>query len=113
MRVGGLGGGVDFLRGRVEPAELDVLEDGVVKQKGLLRDEADLFAQRSAGVIARRSRPSMSEGAAGGIVKPQDERKDRALARAARADERVAFAGLDLQAEVFERVLDSRQRSGR
>ena len=46
VREGGLGGGVDFLLGRVEPAELDVFEDGVVKEEGLLRDEADLFAQR-------------------------------------------------------------------
>ena len=45
VRVGGLGGGVDFFRGGIEPAELDVFEDGVVKQKRLLRDEADLFAQ--------------------------------------------------------------------
>ena len=46
VRVGGLRRGVDFLLRRVEPSKLDVVEDGVVKQKRFLRDETDLLAQR-------------------------------------------------------------------
>ena len=45
MRVGGLGGGVDFFLTRIEPAELDVTEDAIVKEKGILRNESYLFTQ--------------------------------------------------------------------
>ena len=37
---------VNLFLGRIEPAELNVAENGVVKQKCLLRDETDLFAER-------------------------------------------------------------------
>ena len=47
VRVGSPGRGVNFFLRRVESSELDVLEDRIVKQKCFLRDEADLFAQRS------------------------------------------------------------------
>ena len=46
VREGGPRRRVNFFRRGVEPAELDVFEDGVVKQKCFLRDEADLLAQR-------------------------------------------------------------------
>src|SRR6476620_3540678 len=36
---------VNFFRRRIEPAELDIAEDCVVKQKRLLRHETHLFAQ--------------------------------------------------------------------
>ena len=38
---------VNFFGGGVEPSELDVFENGVVKQKCFLSDQADLLAQRS------------------------------------------------------------------
>ena len=51
--------------------------------------------------------------AGGRIVKPQDERENGALARAARADERVGFAGLDPQVQVVSRRRSRRWRSER
>ena len=49
VRVSRPRGGLDFFLRRVEPAELDVFEDGVVKEKGVLGDEPDLFAERALG----------------------------------------------------------------
>ena len=39
------GCGVNLFLVRIESAELDVVQDGVVKQKGFLGDETDLFPQ--------------------------------------------------------------------
>jgi hypothetical protein len=44
VRIGGLRGGENFLCCGVEPAELNVLEDGVVKQKCVLSYEPNLLA---------------------------------------------------------------------
>src|SRR4030081_3005547 len=46
VRKRSVGGGIDFIARSVESPKLDVVENGVVKQKRVLRDEADLFAQR-------------------------------------------------------------------
>ena len=46
VRISGPRCRVNFFRRRIEPAELDVFENGVVKQKCFLRNQADLFAQR-------------------------------------------------------------------
>lgn len=37
---------IDFFFGRVQPAELNVLKDGVVEEKGVLRDQSDLLPER-------------------------------------------------------------------
>ena len=88
--------GVNFVRRRIEPAELDVLEDRVVKQKCFLGDEADLLAQRFLGEGAKVVAIHPHD-AAGRIVEPQNEGEDRAFARSARPDQRVTFPGLDAQ----------------
>src|SRR5207249_10752425 len=44
--VSSLGRFVNFLRRGVQPAEQDIVEDRIVKQKCLLRHEPELFAQR-------------------------------------------------------------------
>src|SRR5215468_8124270 len=46
VRVSCLGGFVNLFLCRVQPSELDVVKDRVVKQKRLLSDEPDLIAQR-------------------------------------------------------------------
>ena len=101
----------NFFFRRVEPAELDVSEDRIVKQKRLLRDEPDLFAQR---FLRHRAQIAAVDSYSAGsrIVETQDQRKNRALSRAARADERIGFSGLDLQIEIFHRIRDCRRRSG-
>ena len=43
MREGGAGRGVNLFRSSVEPSELDVVEDGVVKQKCVLRHKTNLL----------------------------------------------------------------------
>src|SRR5205823_13665452 len=45
MGEGGAGRGVNFFRSRVEASELDVVKDGVVKQKCVLRHKTNLFPQ--------------------------------------------------------------------
>ena len=82
------------------------LRDRIVKQKSFLRDEADLFPQRFLRERAQIASIDPND-AAGRIVKAQDEGKNGALARAARADEGVSFAGLDLEVEVLECVCHS------
>src|SRR6185295_17453473 len=49
VRVGVFCRRVNFLLSRVEAPELDVLQNGVVKQEGILRDEPDLLAERALG----------------------------------------------------------------
>src|SRR5438874_12999802 len=46
VRIGRSRRFVNFFRRRIEPAELDIAEDRIVKQEGLLSDEPNLFAQR-------------------------------------------------------------------
>ena len=46
MRVGHLRGAINIVPGGVEAAKENVVVDGVVEQKRLLCDQADLFAQR-------------------------------------------------------------------
>ena len=77
-----------------------------MKQKCLLRDETDLFAQR---LLRQRAQILAidADAARRRIVEAQDERKNGALARAARADERVGFPGLDPQIQVGDGIGDS------
>ena len=73
VRVSGLRRCINFLWRRLEPAELDVFENRIVKQKRLLRDEADLFAQRFLGERAKilAVQPHYTTRR---IVKAQDQR---------------------------------------
>ena len=47
MRERRLGGCVDLVRRGVQPAELDVFVNGIVKEKRLLGNEPDLLAERA------------------------------------------------------------------
>ena len=73
MRVSRLRCGVNFHRRRVEPSELDVFEDRIVKQKRFLGDEADLFVQRFLGEGAKIVAIE-AHHAARRIVETQDQR---------------------------------------
>ena len=61
MCVSSSRGFVNLLLRRMQPAEQDVIKDRVVKQKGLLGDKSDLFAQRflrdASADLDRRSLP--------------------------------------------------------
>ena len=46
MGEGGAGRAINFFRSGGEPSELDVVKDGVVKQKCVLCHKANLFPQR-------------------------------------------------------------------
>jgi len=96
------GGFFDFRFGCVGAAEEDVVVDGVVEKEGVLRDDADVFAQR----IMRDATEVVSveaESATLRVVEAEDERKHGALAGTAGADEGDALAGGDAQTDVFER----------
>ncbi len=88
-----------------------LLQNGIVKQEGFLRDETDLFAQRFLGQAAQILAID-ADRARGRIIEPQDEGQNRALARAARADERIGFAGLDRADSNLSRHWSHRWRSG-
>ena len=91
MRVSGPRGRVNFLLRRVKSAEQDIIEDRVVKQKRLLRDQADLLAQ---GFLCDRAQISAVDlyRSEVGSYKPQDERENRALTGSARPDQGVTFS---------------------
>src|SRR5206468_10238036 len=44
--ISGFGGPVNFFRCSVQAAELDIVKNGIVKQKRFLSNEPHLFAQR-------------------------------------------------------------------
>ncbi len=77
-----------------------------MKQKCLLRDETDLFAER---LLRQRAQIVAidAHAARGRIVEAQDEGENGALARTARADQRVGFAGLDPQIQVGHGIGDA------
>ena len=70
----------------------DVVADRVVEQDGLLRDDADLRAQRCERDVADVA--AVDQDAAGSDVEEtRDQMDERAFAGAARADDRDHFAG--------------------
>ena len=93
------------LVGRVRHAEGDVLAHGRREQERVLRDDADLAAQRGERHVAHvgavdRDAPCRH------VVEARDERRERRLARAGVADQRDRPAGLELE-------LDRRRSTGR
>ena len=85
-------GGFEFAVGRIGLAVPKIVRDGVVKEIGLLRDDADVAAQRlqryRAQVVAVDEHAPVLR-----IVKTRNELGDRRLARARRPDEGGYFAG--------------------
>ena len=98
----GVRGGADLLARRVGPAEGDVLGDRAAEQKALLRDDAELAAQRRLRDVAQVVAVD-EHRAARRVVEARDELGDRRLAGAGRADERDGLARRDLQREVLQR----------
>jgi len=69
-----------------------------VKQKRFLRDQADLFPQRSLGKCSQivAINPHRTGGR---IVQAEQERQNGGLARAAGPDQGIRFAGINLQVQ--------------
>src|SRR4029079_18187136 len=106
MRVGRFCRRVNFLLRRIEAPELDVLQNGVVKQEGILRDEPDLLAERALGQGTQIVSIDPDDSGCW-IVETQDERKNGALAGSAGADQRITLTRLDSQVEISHCVLFS------
>lgn len=99
--VGLAGGFFDLFACGVGASEKDVVVDGVVEKKGVLRDDADMPAQgieRDAAEIASVE----AHGTAVRIVEAQNQREHGALAGSARADEGDALSGFDLQRDIVQ-----------
>ena len=95
MGEGFLGRFVDFFFARIEPPVLDVLENGVVKEKGLLIDDANLGAKRILRDLADFL-PIEADCSFVRIVESEDQREKSAFARPALADQGVVFASFEL-----------------
>ena len=95
VRVSCLCRRVNFFARSPGLAEKNVIVDGIVEQKCVLRHKSDLFAQRTLS-----QRPEIAtinpDDTRGGVVQAQDERENRALAGSAWADKRISFSRLDL-----------------
>ncbi len=108
--AGGFGSALDLLCGGVHCAEGDVLADGVAEQERLLRHEADGATQRGEREVADivavdEQRTGRRVRAASGrrqIKDPGNERDERRLAGARRANDGKARAGGNLQRDTVE-----------
>ena len=101
VRVGLPGGFFDFLLRSFGTAEADIVQNGIVKEEGVLGDNADVLAQGVEGDAAQVE-PVEANGAALRIVKPENEGKHGALAGAAGSDESDTLAGGDAQGDVLQ-----------
>ncbi len=101
MDVGRSGGAFHLGLRRSGPAVGDVVGDGVVEQHGVLRHDADRLAQ---AVLRELAQVLAVDGdrAAGDVVEAVQQPRQRALARAAGADDGHRLAGGDLEADVVQ-----------
>src|SRR5205085_3467272 len=103
VRISGLRRRINFFARGPGPAEKNVIVNGIVEQKCVLRHKADLFAQ---GTLSQR--PEITtinpHGPRSGIVQAQDERENRALAGSAWADKGISFSRFNLQAQILYRL---------
>ena len=79
---------------RAGAAERDIGADGVVEERGFLRDERDRAAQARERDVAHVLAID-AHGAGGDVVEARQQVEDGGFARAGGADERDGFAGLD------------------
>ena len=79
----------------------DVLADRRREEERILRDDADLAAQRPASSTSRTSTPSTSTRPVGRVVEARHERGERRLARAGVADQRDRPPGRELEVDVL------------
>ena len=90
--------------GRIGPAIADVLANGTVEQRNVLRHDRDGLAQallRHLGDVL----PVDGDAALVGIVEALQQREQRGLAAAGLTDQADALAGLEAQAEPLEDLL--------
>ena len=103
VRVSCLCRHVNFFASGTGPAEKNIIVDGIVEQKCVLRHKPDLFTQ---GTLSQR--PEITtinpDDTRGGIVQAQDERENRALTGSAWTDKRISFSRVNLQAQILDRV---------
>ena len=106
MGVRGAGRHVNFFLRGIEPTELNIFEDRIVKQECFLRDESDLVSER----VLRQAAQVVtinSDRAGRRIIKAQEKRKNGALSRTARADQRVTLSGFDTKVQILDRIADA------
>src|SRR6185369_6810152 len=93
------GGGPELVGARVGLAHADVVLDGAVKEPGVLADEGDaashLVEAQLAQIAAADRHP-----AAVRVVEPEQQPRDRRLARAARPDDRDPLARAHTEAQL-------------
>ncbi len=92
---------LDLLVGRVGPAEGEVLAHGRREEERVLRDHADLAAQRVERHVAHvgavdRHAPALD------VVEARDQRRERRLPGAGVADQRDRLPGLELEVDVVQ-----------
>ena len=101
MRQSGAGRGLDLLLRNGGLSIGDVVAQSVIEQHRLLRDYADLRAQRGQRGVAHVA--SIDQQASGGHVKEaRDQVHQRALARAARSHHRHHFSGPHFEIDVAQ-----------
>src|SRR5258706_7495878 len=79
----------------------DVVEDGVVEEDGVLRDDADRLAQARLRDIAQVLAVD-ADGARIDVVEAEQEARDRRLAAARRSDDGDGAAGRDGEGDALE-----------
>src|SRR5207245_4087100 len=79
----------------------DVVTDGIVEQHGILRHHADRRPQRALRDVADILTVDQ-DPAAGDVIEPEQQARDRRLAGAGRPNDRNRLAGRHLETEAFE-----------
>ena len=93
---------LDFRPGRTGPAEAEIVKNGTVEEKRLLRNDADLLAQFAEGNIGHVAAIEQ-DFSAGRLVKPAEQRNQRRLSRTRGTDQRDALAGLHAETDFMQR----------
>ena len=101
VRLGGAGGRLDLLVGRVGPSVGDVRAHRVGEQEAVLEDDTHLAAQRSQRDVAHVV-PVDEDRSLGRVVEARDEHRQGRLAAPARADDGHALTRGDVQIDSAE-----------
>ena len=101
VRIGPYGGRDDLVARRAGPPVADVVRDGPAEKDRVLQHQANLTAERIQGQATDVG--AVDAHLAGiGIVETGNQLGDRALAGAARADQRDHLAGTHVEAHVVQ-----------
>src|SRR5206468_12063118 len=99
MGISGFGRLVNIFRCSVQAAELDIVENGIVKQERLRSNEPHLFTQRFLRDGAQIL-PIDVHRARSWVVQAQYQRENRAFTRATGDDQGVSWPRSELQGQV-------------